>query len=434
MIEYINSLDRKGLIILGKKVKAKGYLNEFNSPEITDEDLRNLVIENISDKKIKKKIKSKKSTSQKKKVCNRKSFKKGRDIPEIDFKILNNKSYYSIPDGAKLIAIGDLHGDYIATIKSLKLAGLMPMKTSYCDDPEAIPWIGYDTFIVQLGDQIDRCRPTEWYRDVCADNDTYKDEGSDLKIMRLLDNLHIEAQKMGGAVLSILGNHEIMNCVGDFRYVSPLEFEEFGEYYNAKHTQHKRIFPYGYKERKQAFSPGGIIAKRFAALRHSIVQVGNWVFVHGGITPQLAEKYSLDEMNEGIKKWLLGGRDKKTKNIFNDLYEDDEDGIFWTREFGDLGNWNKGSSERLFQKTIDLLNQKNDRNMKNHIEGLIMGHTPQYLNMKGVNSSCNGKCWRVDVGASKAFGPFTKCEEENKYRKCSILLIKDGKCKILKEK
>ena len=55
MIEYINSLDRKGLIILGKKVKAKGYLNEFNSPEITDEDLRNLVIENISDNKVKKK-------------------------------------------------------------------------------------------------------------------------------------------------------------------------------------------------------------------------------------------------------------------------------------------------------------------------------------------------------------------------------------------
>ena len=139
-------------------------------------------------------------------------------------------------------------------------------------------------------------------------------------------------------------------------------------------------------------------------------------------------------MNEGIKKWLLGGRDKKTKEVFNDLYEDDEDGIFWTREFGDLGNWSNGSSDRLFQKTIDLLNQKNDRNIKNYIEGVIMGHTPQYMNMRGINSSCDGKCWRVDVGASKAFGPFTKCDEENKYRKCSVLVIKNGKSKILKEK
>ena len=97
-------------------------------------------------------------------------------------------------------------------------------------------------------------------------------------------------------------------------------------------------------------------------------------------------------MNEGIKKWLLGGRDKKTKEIFNDLYEDDEDGIFWTREFGDLGNWSQGSSDRLFQKTVDLLNQKNDRNIKNYIEGVIMGHTPQYMNMRGINSSCDGRC------------------------------------------
>ena len=85
-------------------------------------------------------------------------------------------------------------------------------------------------------------------------------------------------------------------------------------------------------------------------VRHAIVQVGNWVFVHGGITPVLAEKYTLDEMNEGIKKWLLGGRDKKTKEVFNDLYEDDEDGIFWTREFGDLGNWSNGGSDRLIPK------------------------------------------------------------------------------------
>tara|TARA_B100000795_G_scaffold239348_1_gene200957 strand:+ start:2065 stop:3366 length:1302 start_codon:yes stop_codon:yes gene_type:complete len=433
MIEYINSLDRKRLIILGKKVKAPGYITEFTTPEITNEELRNLVIENITDNKVIKKIKSKKSTSQKKKLCHKRSAKKGRTIPEVDFKITSNKSYYPLPEGAKLIAIGDLHGDYMATIKSLKLAGVIPMSTSYCDDPESISWVGYDTYIVQVGDQLDRCRPTEWYRDVCADNETYKDEGSDLKIMRLLDNLHLEAQKMGGAVISILGNHEIMNCVGDFRYVSPLEFEEFGEYFNAKKTQHKRIFPYGYRERKNAFSPGGIIAKRFASLRHAIVQVGKWVFVHGGITPHLAEKYSLDEMNNGIKKWLLGGRDKKTKTIFNDLYEDDENGIFWTREFGDLGNWTH-NSDKLFHKTVDLLNQKNDRNMKNFIEGVVMGHTPQYMNMKGINSSCNGKCWRVDVGASRAFGPFTKTDDENKYRKCSILMIKDGKCRILKEK
>lgn len=433
MIDYLNSLDRKGLIIIGRKVKAPGYLNDFNEPFVDEEGLRKLVIDNISDNSVKKKIRSKKSCSPKKKVNNKKSAKRSHE-PEEDFKLTNNKSYYPLPEGAKLVAIGDLHGDYIVTIKSLKLAGVIPMNTNYDEEPDDIEWVGYDTHVVQLGDQVDRCRPSSWYRDVCADDNTYKDEGSDLKIMRLLDNLHLKALKMGGAVISILGNHEIMNCVADFRYVSPLEFEEFGEYFNAKKTQHKRIFPYGFKERKSAFAPGGIIAKRFAALRHAIVQVGNWVFVHGGITPVLAEKYSFDQMNEGIKKWLLGSRSRNTKEIFNDLYEDDEDGIFWTREFGDLGNWRDGSSERLFQKTLDLMNQKNERNIKNMIHGFVMGHTPQYMNMKGINSSCDGKLWRVDVGASKAFGPFTKSDEQNKFRKCAILVIQDDKCKILKEK
>ena len=62
MIDYINSLDRKGLLILGRKVKAPGYLTEFTEPYIDDDDLKRLVIDNISDNKVKKKIKSKKDS------------------------------------------------------------------------------------------------------------------------------------------------------------------------------------------------------------------------------------------------------------------------------------------------------------------------------------------------------------------------------------
>ena len=445
MLDFINSQDREGLIKLGKKYKIIGHLSNFTSPYLTDDQIRLSVIKEMEmEEQIQSQSGGNKNRSLKKKYAKRinskRLSKKQRDYGVIDNTSLPEiKSFYDFPRNGKLIGIGDLHGDLQVTIKYLKLAGVIPMSTNHNmteqKDLDTIEWIGGNTIVVQVGDQIDRCRPNNWYRDVCADDSTYQDEGSDLKIMNLMDNLGVHAEKVGGKVISILGNHEIMNCVGDFRYVSPKEFEEFGIYCKAKKTQHKRIFPYGYKERKQAFSPGGIIAKRYANNRYSIVQVGDWIFCHGGITPQSANKFSFDEVNIGIRNWLMGKRDRKTKEVFEYMYDDDDNGIFWTREFGDLGNWEDERSSKLFKRTMDTVNSKNNRSMDNLAKGLIVGHTPQYMNNKGINSSCGGKMWRVDIGASKAFGPCTNGDYENKFRKCAVLLIENGdECKIIKEK
>ena len=59
-----------------------------------------------------------------------------------------------------------------------------------------------------------------------------------------------------------------------------------------------------YKERKQAFSPGGIIAKKYAFNRKAIVQVGKWIFVHGGLSVDLVKKYTIGEINEVVTKWM----------------------------------------------------------------------------------------------------------------------------------
>ena len=446
MLDHINSLKKEELILLGKKYKILGHHTNFNNPYLSEEQLRRAIISKIEEEnpeesgKEERKRRSKRNKSKKMGVP-KKNSKKHRDWGvDMKTKIKPPKSFYKLPPDANIVAIGDVHGDLAVTIKCLKLAGVILMDTPHyfesLEDADQIEWIGGNTHVVQVGDQIDRCRPNSWYRDICNDNDTYKDEGSDLKIMELLDKLNEKAQHHGGALISILGNHEIMNCVGDFRYVSPKEFEEFGEFYRIKKTnQPNRIFPYGYKERKKAFSPGGMIARKFAGSRNSIVQVGGWIFVHGGITSKLANEYTLDEMNQGISNWLLGRRDKNTRDVFEALYEDDDDGIFWTREFGDLGNWEEERSEKLFNRTLDGINKKNDRQIEDVCEGLVMGHTPQYMNYKGINSSCNDKMWRVDVGASKAFGPFAKCDEENQFRKSSVLMIQPGgKCKVIKER
>ena len=52
-----------------------------------------------------------------------------------------------IPAKRRIIAIGDLHGDWDATIKSLKKAGVIN---------NSLNWIGGDTVVVQVGDQVDK--------------------------------------------------------------------------------------------------------------------------------------------------------------------------------------------------------------------------------------------------------------------------------------
>ena len=48
------------------------------------------------------------------------------------------------------------------------------------------------------------------------------------------------------------------------------------------------------------------LAKKLADTRYSVLQVGGWLFLHGGITSQLAGKYTLGEINRCVRRWLYG--------------------------------------------------------------------------------------------------------------------------------
>ena len=81
-------------------------------------------------------------------------------------------------------------------------------------------------------------------------------------------------------------------------------------------------------------------------------------------------------------------------------------------------------------KQIDnVLNEYNTKNsVMNKATHIAIGHTTQYSANKGINSICNDRVWRCDVGMSRAFGNRTT----DSYRNPQVLEIlnSDGEEKI----
>lgn len=106
----------------------------------------------------------------------------------------------------RTVAIGDLHGDWKATVMALQAANVVDSN---------LDWTGGDTLLVQMGDITDRKR----HRRVV------QDEASEIRILRLLHDLGNQAAKVGGRVEFLLGNHEIMNAMGAINYASPANLQ-----------------------------------------------------------------------------------------------------------------------------------------------------------------------------------------------------------------
>lgn len=56
---------------------------------------------------------------------------------------------FVLPAAKRIIVLGDIHGDWDMLIKTLKIGNLIDSDNN---------WIGNDTVVVQVGDQVDRCR------------------------------------------------------------------------------------------------------------------------------------------------------------------------------------------------------------------------------------------------------------------------------------
>lgn len=315
-------------------------------------------------------------------------------------KLWNNKCsiYYDdvikaqpsvLPKVDRIIVIGDIHGDWSKLIESLKIAKVI-------DDNDN--WIGGDTVVVQVGDQIDRCRYTYGGPTCDKEEATENDEPNDWKILKYFTKLHNKAMKKGGAVYSLIGNHELMNVDEDFRYVSYQGLREFDNYKKPDGT----IISDGDEARRWAFKPGNPISEFLACTRQVALIIGSNLFVHAGILPKLAKKYSVNNINNILSLYFLN--EIKTTSDYKDIFHQNESPL-WTREFGNLGIntivKKNLSEDEINEKCSSLLKPINDIYK---VDKIYVGHTPMLSN--GISNICNGKIWLTDYGSSQAFDKF----------------------------
>ena len=308
----------------------------------------------------------------------------------------------------RIIVIGDLHGDVAKTLKALLISKVIDKNNN---------WIGGKTAVVQIGDQLDGCRPSS-NNDDCSQDD--RKDYADIKVMDILDNIHKKAVKKGGAVFSLLGNHEMMQENGN-RYISPKSYAYFNNYTDPKTG---KTISNGKTARAHAFKPGNEYAVRLACTRQAALIIGSWLFVHAGVLPELSKKMNVKQINLVVRKWLLGqlNRNEEVEGVgtVGDIINNYNLSPFWPRFFGTMKP-NKPMSHHVCREKLKPTLQVYG------INGMIVGHTPQFMYGRSINSTCNNKLWRVDVGMSSAFKKFSS-RTKSRARKVQVLQIKnDGK-------
>jgi hypothetical protein len=279
----------------------------------------------------------------------------------------------------RVVAVGDVHGDFDTFVSVLRASGLINEKNA---------WIGGKAHLVQTGDLVDR--------------------GADSrKVMDLLMGLEKEAAKAGGRVHSLLGNHEAMNIYGDLRYTTPGEFAAFrtndSEEMRTRYWTHEMKskpanqgdaarrkwddeHPLGWVEHRIAFGPDGKYGKWLRSL-HAVVKVNDVLYLHGGVSSRFVSM-SVEQINKEITSEL-----KDLTKLNDQSAVMASDGPLWYRGLSQDEN---AAPPAHVDNVLSAF----------HVKQIVVGHTPT---AGAVIPRYGGKVLVIDVGLASVYGGHPVC-------------------------
>jgi len=251
----------------------------------------------------------------------------------------------------RIVIIGDIHGD-IRRFKDILIDAKVINKN--------IEWIAEpkNTIVVQMGDQVDS-----------INRDPSLDEWEvlpDVEMIYFTNLLHKIALSKGGRVISLIGNHEMMNSIGNYSYVSSKSLNE------------------DVRKRHDLFKPGGGLSA-ILSQRPIVAKIGKLLFCHAGLTMEhlsLLTKHGKDisYINSIWKNFIKNGAVLlEDKEIFDTIILGN-DGILWTRDLNNTGD---------VAKMLDSIG----------CHYMFVGHT-----VVDRVKILNERIWYTDTGISRAFG------------------------------
>jgi hypothetical protein len=306
----------------------------------------------------------------------------------------------------RIVAVGDLHGDFAAWQAIARAAGLVDARGH---------WAGGKTTLVQLGDVTDR-------------------EPDSLKIIRSLQQFQKEAPRKGGKVIVLLGNHEAMNLLGDNRYTTPGEYAAFVD--DQSTARRDRVFeanranleaayraqdpkitpeqvrakwmadhPLGWVEHRLAWGPSGELGQ-WATRNPAVVKIGGTLFVHGGLSAEYS-RIPMEELNRRVAAAMTAA-DESPKSILSDPL-----GPLWYR--GLVARDPDADAERTENMRTNPAAPRPtvDQELTTVLaaygaQRMVIGHTPI---LSGIAITSGGRLARIDTGISRFYGgPLTWLE------------------------